>query len=75
MIVQYYKPNSKNTGCAFSFDIGSNQKNNETMKEKKKKKYKVVFEKISGRKNSVLRAVQVKKCVKKEIKALLQLIK
>ena len=29
MIVQYYKPNSKNTGCAFSFDIGSNQKNNE----------------------------------------------
>ena len=28
MIVQYYKPNSKNTGCAFSFDIGSNQKNN-----------------------------------------------
>ena len=29
MIVQYYKPNSKNTVCAFSFDIGSNQKNNE----------------------------------------------
>ena len=29
MIVQYYKTNSKNTGCAFSFDIGSNQKNNE----------------------------------------------
>ena len=29
MIVEYYKPNSKNTGCAFSFDIGSNQKNNE----------------------------------------------
>ena len=29
MIVQYYKPNSKNTGCAFSFDIGPNQKNKE----------------------------------------------
>ena len=29
MIVQYYKPNSKNTGCAFSFDIGSNIKNGE----------------------------------------------
>ena len=27
MIVQYYKPNSKNTGCAFSFDIGANNKN------------------------------------------------
>ena len=29
MIVQYYKPNSKNTGCAFSFYIGPNQKNQE----------------------------------------------
>ena len=29
MIVQYYKPNSKNTGCAVSFDIGPNQKNKE----------------------------------------------
>ncbi len=29
MIVQYYKPNSKNTGCAFSFDIGANNKNQE----------------------------------------------
>jgi|TARA_R100000482_G_C5115683_1_gene142918 hypothetical protein len=29
MIVQYYKPNSKNSGCAFSFDIGPNQKNKE----------------------------------------------
>ena len=29
MIVQYYKPNSKNTGCAFSFDIGANKKNQE----------------------------------------------
>jgi len=29
MIVQYYKPNSKNTGCAFSFDIGANRKNQE----------------------------------------------
>ena len=29
MIVQYYKPNSKNTGCAFSFDIGANNKNKE----------------------------------------------
>jgi hypothetical protein len=29
MIVQYYKPNAKNTGCAFSFDIGPNNKNQE----------------------------------------------
>ena len=29
MIVQYYTPNSKNTGCAFSFDIGANNKNQE----------------------------------------------
>lgn len=29
MIVQYYKPNAKNTGCAFSFDIGANNKNQE----------------------------------------------
>ena len=29
MIVQYYKPNAKNTGCAFSFDIGANNKNKE----------------------------------------------
>ena len=29
MIVQYYKPNSRNTGCAFSFDIGANNKNQE----------------------------------------------
>jgi hypothetical protein len=29
MIVQYYKPNAKNTGCAFSFDIGVNNKNQE----------------------------------------------
>tara|TARA_R100000152_G_C6779349_1_gene210907 strand:+ start:2734 stop:3219 length:486 start_codon:yes stop_codon:yes gene_type:complete len=29
MIVQYYKPNSKNTGCAVSFDIGPNNKNQE----------------------------------------------
>jgi hypothetical protein len=29
MIVQYYKPNSRNTGCAFSFDIGVNNKNQE----------------------------------------------
>ena len=29
MIVQYYKPNFKNTGCAFSFDIGANNKNQE----------------------------------------------
>ena len=29
MIVQYYKPNSKTTGCAVSFDIGPNQKNKE----------------------------------------------
>ena len=29
MIVQYYKTNSKNTGCAFSFDIGANNKNQE----------------------------------------------
>ena len=26
MIVQYYKPNAKNTGCAFSFDIGANNR-------------------------------------------------
>ena len=29
MIVQYYKPNPRNTGCAFSFDIGANNKNQE----------------------------------------------
>ena len=29
MIVQYYKPNSKNTGCAFIIDIGANNKNQE----------------------------------------------
>ena len=29
MIVQYYNPNAKNTGCAFSFDIGPNNKNQE----------------------------------------------
>jgi hypothetical protein len=29
MIVQYYKPNAKNTGCAVSFDIGPNNKNQE----------------------------------------------
>ena len=29
MIVQYYKPNSSNKGCAFSFDIGANNKNQE----------------------------------------------
>lgn len=29
MIIQYYKPNSNNTGCAFGFQLGSSNKSKE----------------------------------------------